>query len=191
MQMRTKNTGVPDECRMVGEEEPERRYEVCSDHNQGRNGKMDREKEEFSFAGGSGCKPCARGSTPWGVKTVEAEGSDGSSREACETGGWQGLRCGMEEGMGDAGWRDVGWMQDRAAGRMWRRPEHCGACDRCWRRREGKAHGRGGFQDRAAGGFRPRAEHRGAELETLEQSGGWLRVWDGDRGKRGDGTWDG
>ena len=34
VQMRTKNTGVPDESKMVGGEEPERRYEVCSDHSQ-------------------------------------------------------------------------------------------------------------------------------------------------------------
>ena len=43
--MRTKNTGVPNEGRIFGGEELERRYEVGSDHNQARNGKMDRERE--------------------------------------------------------------------------------------------------------------------------------------------------
>ena len=89
VQMRTKNTGVPDEGRMVGGEIPECKQEVGSDHIQARNGKMDREKEECSSAGGNGCKPCARGSTPWGVKTVEAEGRDGSSREPEEVGLWE------------------------------------------------------------------------------------------------------
>ena len=63
VQMRTKNTRVPDEGRMVGGEEPERRYEVCSDHNQARNGKKDREKEECSFAGGSVLGPLPIGTS--------------------------------------------------------------------------------------------------------------------------------
>ena len=44
-QMRTNNIGVPDEVRIFGGEELEGRQEGLSNHNQARNGKMDREKE--------------------------------------------------------------------------------------------------------------------------------------------------